>query len=148
MLDLIHMHVIPATYSLLPQEMASQRASAMLLSIGLQESGFANRRQVGGPARGFWQFEVSGVRGVLEHPATKTVACEVLKDLEYDPLMEAGWVQALLEHNDILACAFARMLLWTSALALADVDEAAEAWTFYLSCWRPGKPSGPTPLIA
>jgi hypothetical protein len=81
--------------------------------------------------------------------------------------MEAGWVQALLEHNDILACAFARMLLWTSALALADVDEAAEAWTFYLSCWRPGKPhpgpwaghyrdswqrvshpSGPTPLIA
>ena len=28
----------------------------MLLAIGLQESRFVHRRQIGGPACGFWQF--------------------------------------------------------------------------------------------
>jgi hypothetical protein len=167
MIDLIHMHIIPAAYSLLPPELASQRASAMLLAIGLQESRFQYRKQVGGSARGFFQFEVVGVRGVMEHPATKDLAVDVLKALEYEPWMDPALVYMALEHNDILACALARLLLATSKLPLPDVDESASAWGLYLACWRPGKPhaepwngryrdawgrvshpSGPTPLIA
>ena len=60
-------HTLPAAYSLLPAEMESAEATALLLSIGLQESQFTHRRQVGGPARGFYQFELSGVQGVLRH---------------------------------------------------------------------------------
>ena len=37
--------------------MDSAKARVMLLAIGLQESRFEHRRQIGGPARGFWQFE-------------------------------------------------------------------------------------------
>jgi hypothetical protein len=167
MLDLVHMHIIPAAYSLLPPELASQRASSMLLAIGLQESRFQYRKQVGGSARGFWQFEVVGVRGVMEHPATKDLAVDVLKALEYEPWIDPAMVYMALEHNDILACAMARLLLATSKLALPDVDEAGAAWALYLACWRPGKPheapwsgryrdawsrvshpQGPVPLIA
>ncbi len=45
----------------------------MLLAIGLQESRFEHRRQLGnGPARGFWQFEAGGgVKGVMTHLASR-----------------------------------------------------------------------------
>lgn len=166
-LDFIHMHVIPAAYSLLPPALASQRASSMLLAIGLQESRFQYRKQLGGSAKSFWQFEVVGVRGVMEHNATKDLAVEVLKALEYEPWIDPAMVYMALEHNDILACALARLLLVTSKMPLPDVDEPDAAWALYLACWRPGKPhvepwggryrdawervshpGGPVPLIA
>ena len=43
--------------ALLPAAMNTPQARCMLLAIGLQESRFVHRRQIGGPARGFWQFE-------------------------------------------------------------------------------------------
>ena len=47
--------VIPAALHMLPGHMDSPEARAMLLAIGLQESKLTYRRQVGGPAHGFWQ---------------------------------------------------------------------------------------------
>ena len=42
--------------ALLPSAMDTPQAHCMLLAIGLQESRFVHRRQIGGPACGFWQF--------------------------------------------------------------------------------------------
>jgi hypothetical protein len=38
----------------------SPKARMMLLVIGLQESRFEHRRQIGGPAVSFWQVEEGG----------------------------------------------------------------------------------------
>lgn len=132
--------VLPVAYALLPPEMGSRTASAMLLAIGLQESAFRHRRQISGPARGFWQFERGGVEGVLTHRASRDHATRVLEVLCYRGADVAA-VHAALEHNDVLACVFARLLLWTLPGALPK-DEHAEAdgWKQYLSAWRPGKP--------
>lgn len=137
MLDFTQRHTIPAAYSLLPSAMESDAATAMLLAIGLQESRFKHRQQIGGPAQGWWQFERGGgVIGVLSHDATKQHASEVCEILGYKP---NSWVvYGVLADNDVLAACFARLLLWTLPAPLPT--DADEAWRQYLEAWRPGKP--------
>lgn len=128
--------VIPATYSLLPS-MKSDEATAMLLAIGLQESRFVHRKQIGGPARGFWQFESGGGwRGVMNHSSTRAQFQHVLTALGYQvtPTYEA------LATDDILACCCARLLLWTLPRRLPGRFEKEEGWRQYIEAWRPGKP--------
>lgn len=139
-LDYLHRSVVPATYTLLPERMATQRATAMLLAIALQESKCIHRRQMGGgPARGFWQFEKDGgVAGVIAHHASRPAIGTVLETLRY-PVYADECYRAI-EHNDVLACAFARCLLWTLPAALPDRDEPDRAWSQYLDAWRPGTP--------
>lgn len=124
--------------TLLPVAMNSARADVMLLAIGLQESRFTHRRQIGGPARGFWQFERGGVAGVLEHPASRKHAVSVCAARGVDPTITN--VHLALEHDDVLAAAFARLLLWTDAKPLPALGDSATAWDYYLRNWRPGKP--------
>lgn len=133
--QIIRLAIEPA-YFLLPGDMASNEATVMLLAIGLQESRFKHRRQINGPARGFWQFEIAGVRGVMEHHATRGVAAQVLSALEYGDDVEQ--IHGALEHNDVLAAAFARLLLWTHPRPLPV--SGTEAWDYYLETWRPGRP--------
>lgn len=74
----IKAQAIEPAFLLLPARMESAEAVQMLLSIGLQESRFTYRRQIGGPARGFWQFERGGgVAGVLRHPSSRDAALKV-----------------------------------------------------------------------
>ena len=47
---------------------------------------------------------------------------------------------AALEHDDVLAAAFGRLLLWTDPRAPPAVGDESGAWALYLRCWRPGKP--------
>lgn len=129
---------LPAGLDLLPARMDSREARAMLLACALQESGFRHRRQVGGPARGWWQFEPIGVRGVLEHPASRTTAERVCELLRYPP--DPGALYEAIEHNDALACAFARLLLWRLPQRLPTRGESDYAWSQYIDCWRPGRP--------
>jgi hypothetical protein len=130
------------TFALLGSRYDSPRARAMLFAIGMQESRLTARRQHGGgPARGLWQFERGGgVVGVLEHEASSAaaVALCVLRDVEPDPLP----VWAALATDDVLACGFARLLLWTDRRTLpAMLAEANDiAWSYYIRNWRPGKP--------
>lgn len=135
-------HTIPAAYSLLPERMQSPNATAMLLAIGLQESEFAARRQLPkGPARGFWQFErAGGVVGVLEHRSTAHAIKKVLEALQYPVSSDSYTCHTAIEHNDVLACCFARLLLWTLPTALPGRLEIEVAWDQYLDAWRPGKP--------
>lgn len=144
MIDQVLRFTMPATRALLPSTMFdSPKAWAMLLAIGLQESKFLARRQDGhGPARGFWQFERGGgCRGVMTNPQTRELAADVLRDLRYGALVgKVREVHYTLHDNDVLACAFARLLLWTVPGALPARDNPAEGWRQYLEGWRPGAP--------
>lgn len=141
MTDYIRRYVIPAAFSLLPSAMVSEQAVPMLMAIGWQESRFAYRRQVNGPARGFWQFEAGGgVVGVLGHRDTKEPARRALVLLAYPHEPTPHGVHTAIEHNDVLACVLARLLLWTVPGDLPRQHEPDEAWRQYLSAWRPGKP--------
>lgn len=135
-------YTIPAAYTFLPERMQSPEATAMLLAIGLQESKFAARRQLPkGPARGFWQFErAGGVEGVLTHPDTWKPVRQVLNALSYPPEADSYACHTALEHNDVLAVCFARLLLWTLPERLPRRLEIDVAWNQYLRAWRPGKP--------
>lgn len=135
-------HTVPAAYSFLPEAMRSSEATAMLLAIGLQESKFSARRQLPkGPARGFWQFERGGgVYGVMNHRSTARHATRILDSLRYQKGMDDYKVHAALEHNDVLACCFARLLLWTIPSALPKRGDLDLSWGQYLAAWRPGKP--------
>lgn len=143
--------IYPAAFALLPPQMNSGPALAMLTAVALQESRFEHRRQMGhGPARGFWQFETGGVRGVLRHTASRASALAVCAVLGYDPDDVAGIHEALAD-NDVMACCFARLLLWTDARMLPQGPaQSVDGWAQYLACWRPGKPHASTwgPLFA
>lgn len=127
----------------LPTKMDTAAARVLLLAIGLQESRFVHRRQIGGPARGFWQFEQGGgVRGVLTHPASREEAYRICEARGVDPLASA--VYPALETDDVLAAAFARLLMWTDAWRLPAVGDVQGGWELYTRTWRPGKPHART----
>jgi hypothetical protein len=142
MIDQIARFVIPAALELLPPAMTSPEARAMLLAIGLQESEFRMRRQGGGgPARGFWQFEKPGIRGVVTHASSRKHLATVLGELRYGAALgQTVTLHGIVEHNDLLACIFARLLLWTLPDALPTANQAGVGWAQYLDAWRPGKP--------
>jgi len=136
--DVLQVAIYPGL-ALLPKQMNSPAAIAMLLTIGLQESRFTYRRQVGGPARGFYQFEkMGGVAGVLQHYQTSIIINGVLDRLQYDRSVSTSY--SAIEHNDVLATAFARLLLWTLPDTLPQKDEYERSWEQYIEAWRPGKP--------
>lgn len=130
---------IEPALAFLPTKMDTPEAMVMLLAIGLQESRFLHRRQIGGPARGFWQFERGGgVRGVLTHPASRDHAYRLCGGRGVDPVAAA--VYPALEHDDVLAAGFARLLMWTDANRLPVIGDAQGGWNLYARTWRPGKP--------
>ena len=145
MVDHVLTFTVPAAYSLLPPAMRSDKATAMLLAVGLHESdGFSARRQYNrGPAHGFWQFERTGTRGVLEHPRSEAAAAEVIAALRYQlptatPARQALEVFEAVTHNDTLACCLARLLLWTLPVPLPAEDDPSAAWAQYVQGWKPG----------
>lgn len=136
--EIIKTGIEPAL-ALLPAKMDTPAARVMLLAIGLQESRFQHRRQIGGPARGFWQFEQGGgVRGVLTHAASAVLARQVCEVRGVAPTSAAVYGQ--LESDDVLAAAFARLLLWTDPAQLPALTDSKSGWDLYARTWRPGKP--------
>lgn len=140
--DLHHVRhqIIGATYrEVLPGKFDSTAATVMLLAIGLQESRFEHRLQIGGPARSFWQFERGGgVLGVLRHASSSKHAAAVCLLRGILPTQDA--VYQRLMDDDLLGCAFARLLLYTDPGPLPAVGNAPGAWDYYIRNWRPGKP--------
>lgn len=131
---------IDPALALLPENMDSPQARVMLLAIGLQESRFQYRRQMGnGPAKGFWQFERGGgVKGCVNHPASAPHLRKLCEERGVDFTPQAIW--DAIEHDDVLAAGLARLLLWTDPGKLPAVDDADGGWSLYLRTWRPGKP--------
>ena len=132
--------IIEATLGhLLPGKFDGVVARVMLGAIGLQESEFLYHQQVGGPARSYWQFEqAGGIRGVLAFPATSQYAKAVCMLRAVAPT--EGDVYAAFLKDDLLACAFARLLLFTDRDPLPDLGDIKGSWDYYQRNWRPGKP--------
>ena len=126
---------------LLPPAMDVRPARALMLAVALQESRLMYRRQLDGPARGYFQFEQGGgIRGVLNNQSSKNLIQSVLLLLDYDPPGQEYICWTAVEHNDILAVVFARLLLWTSSRSLPLSTDPQAGWDYYTDCWRPGKP--------
>tara|TARA_R110000868_G_scaffold411755_1_gene708946 strand:- start:45185 stop:45664 length:480 start_codon:yes stop_codon:yes gene_type:complete len=131
--------VFADTFALLSPGMDSLPARAMLLTIGLQESRFEYRKQIGGPAHGFWQFEAGGgVKGVLSHTQTRAPIAHVCAARGVNPTVTDCYNAII--NDDILACAFARLLLYTVPGRLPNQDERNKGWAQYIDGWRPGAP--------
>lgn len=134
--------ILDAGLSLLPSNMDTPAARVHMLAFGLQESVMKHRYQVlngggKGPARGLWQFERGGgVLGVLQHPQSRVHAQRVCDARGVEPDSRSVW--ARMETDDALACAFARLLIWTDQLVLPAATDAEGAWRLYLRTWRPG----------
>lgn len=130
----------------LPVKMDRPAARVILLTIGLQESHFLYRRQLGnGPARSFLQFERGtkasrgGVWGIYLHPASKDLLREACAahGVPFDPMS----IWQAIEHNDVLAFICGRLLMWTDAQPLPALGDVDAAWSLYADrCWKPGKP--------
>lgn len=111
-------------------------AEGLLLAIALEETWLAYRRQIHGPAMGFWQFELGGVAGVLKHRASAAYASRWGFELLYAD--NANDIHPKLADNDILACIFARLLLYTDPAPLPSIDGDRACWEYYWRNWRPG----------
>lgn len=142
--DVLESAIVPAL-ALLPAGMDTDRARVMLVAIGLQESRLTYRRQIGGPARGLWQFERGteksrgGVWGVYLHPGSR----ELLRSLcaARHVIFTPDAIYAALESDDVLAAGVARLLLYTDPKQLPALTDAEGAWRLYTErTWRPGKP--------
>ena len=130
-------------FALLPACMESPQAEVMLLAIGLQESSFIHRRQLGnGPAKSFWQAEQGGgmVTGLLRYhdDRVRDLARGLCAVRGVEPTPSSVW--SAIEHDDVLAVGLARLLLWTDPAPLPALGDADGAWQLYLRTWRPGRP--------
>lgn len=136
--------VIAPALALFPAGLGMDSAAArcLLVAISDQEAEIKYRvQQPNGPAHGLWQFErAGGVQGVLQHPATRDLAAVVCREAKVAPNARA--VHIALVTDDLLACRFARLLLWSDARPLpAPTEENRNvAWHYYEDLWRPGKP--------
>lgn len=135
--DALYSIVRPALLSM-PPEYDSPEARVLLIAIGLQESGFRDKVQMVGPARGYWQFEMNGIRAVLEHPKSQAMATKCCLDAHRAPTVNS--VYRTLTDNDVLACQFARLLIYTDPLPLPECNDTLGAWDYYTRNWRPGRP--------
>ncbi|MGV8863250.1 MAG: hypothetical protein ACOH2T_19050 [Pseudomonas sp.] len=127
---------LKAGLALLPANMDTKLARQQLMTTGLQESRYIYRKQVKGPAVGFYQFETAGIRGVLTHETTKKHALAACAKEKVAPTVAAVYTALPQEQYDNLAVAFARLNLWWHHLPLPD--DAESAWKYYLHTWRPG----------
>lgn len=142
----INESIITPALSELPERFDSPEARVMLLAIGHQESGLTERVQRPirpgahhGPARGLWQFESGGgVVGVMRHRASATRARDICT--RRGVKLDAHEIHAALAEDDILACVFARLLLFTDPEPLPGIGARLTAWDYYLRNWRPGRP--------
>lgn len=132
---------IEPALSLLPPKMDTRAARVQVLAIWLQESELRHRRQMnGGPARGYPQFEVIGVRDVLTRGTSLLHARKALLELDYSVEISAQELHAVIEHHDVLAAVLSRLALWNVPRLLPALGDYDAAWQMYIDGWHPGKP--------
>lgn len=138
---LLQLAIEPALM-LLPSKMYGAGARAMLLATAIQETGLKHRRQVGGPALSWWQFDPgdqAALALVLRHPAASATALALLDQLGYWGETPES-IRLATEHNDVLAAGLARLLLWTLPGPLPYKRQIEKGWEQYLAAWNPGRP--------
>lgn len=136
--DVLAQVIVPALATL-PQAMDSPEARLLLLAIGAQESGYRARQQVGGPARGFWQFEINGVLAVMHNTRTAGLMFDWCR--ENDITYGSHSIYDQLDQDDELACVPARLMLWADPRPLPKIGDVQGAFDYYERGWMPGKPN-------
>lgn len=133
---------IDEAFGLLPVKLDSHYARVELAANGYQETKYLTRVQYGGgPARGYWQMEeTGGVHGVMNFKADggkiAALARSVCHARGVPFVRKAVW--EAMATDDVLATAFARLLMYTDAYPLPKTEQ--EGWAMYLRVWRPGRP--------
>lgn len=131
---------VDAAFLLLPAKMDSRAARVIHAAIGYQETKYLTRVQYGnGPARGYWQMEKGGgVKGVMQFGGqVGDLALKVCEARNVPFQRDLVW--AAMAEDDVLAAAFARLLMYTDASPLPSNQQ--EAWRMYANrVWNPGKP--------
>lgn len=115
------------TLDFMGEKYEGKLAERQLLAIALQESGLVHRVQVRGPARGFFQFEISGCQEALRLDRENFLAGYTARTL-YD----------VLPQEECVMVVAARLLLRRHPDPLPKLPEYG--WKQYMSLWRPGKP--------
>ena len=160
MSTIVRMAINEALTVLLPVKMNTQGSRLMMLAIQKQEDPEERRYQVvkrvagtlpeniigpktaKGPARSLWQFEIgneksrAGVYGVLSHRSTSTHIRLICEHYNVPATPKACW--EAIEHSDVLAACFARLLLWSDPLPLPAINDPEQAFQHYLRARRPG----------
>lgn len=115
----------------------SDKASVLVMTIAGQEGNWQHRRQIGGPARSFWQFEkFGGVAELLQKTPKQLSAICAYLDIPYDMTT----VFEAMAWNDTLSCAMGRLLVWQDPKSLPEIGDKDGSWAYYLRNWRPGAP--------
>lgn len=128
---------IEAGLELLPSNMRTAQAKVLLYATSRQENQKRLPKQIGGPAVGDYQMESGGgVKGVLEHSSTAALAASVCKARGITASRLT--VYEALQHDPVLAAAFARLLYYTDPKRLPVIGDEQGAWDVYLRTWRPG----------
>jgi hypothetical protein len=131
---------IDPALKLLPSRFDTRNARAMMMAIAWQESELKERTQLErGPARGYPQFELSGLIGVLKHQATAPAAAAFIHELDYSDLNPTQ-LHAVMQWDTVLMAGMTRLNLWWHTASLPNQDQRAEGWSYYMFCWRPGRP--------
>lgn len=142
-LHLLYNECVTPALAFLPPVMDSVPARIILGATTIQESDLRTRRQTGGPAVSFWQFEKIGIKEVLINPKTAAIAADACKFHNCEPSVNAVYEKFKLPEGDILAAIFARLNYWRVRDPLpkhnTPVAESAY-WLYYKNTWRPGKP--------
>lgn len=129
--------------------LSSPQATTLLLVIAKVESNCEWTAQrlkedIKGPARGLWQFERTGIKGILTHPNSRHRLINILDKMSinttqaFELLVTQIWNE--LEKDDIFACKVARLLLWTDPRRLPLINDYDRSYDYYIRNWRPGKP--------
>jgi hypothetical protein len=115
----------------------NDQSRLLLLVTAGQEGDWRYRRQMGGPARSFWQCEQGGaVADVMARcPTQLRNLCTYLAiDYDKNTIFEAmAW-------NDTLAVGIARLEYWLDPKPLPAIGDVDGSWDYYLKNWRPGAP--------
>jgi hypothetical protein len=136
--------VVRPTLSWLGQPYAGTAREVLLLAIALQESRLRWRVQMGvdgrpliNLGRSFFQFEQSGVSGVLNHKRCAWIH-ERIGALGYTPTVPV--IHDAMADNDTLATLMATALLWSDTRRLPELGDQHGSWLLYRRTWRPGYP--------
>lgn len=121
----------------------SPEAACQLLAQGMHESGYRYRyqrdslgRELPTLARGYWQFELDGVRAATTHRANGWIGGK-LADLGYGGADDRALHHAV-AHSELLMLLLARAMLWWVPEALPAIGDRDGAYAYYLRAWNPG----------
>lgn len=127
----------------------SDKAAVLVMTIAGQESNWQHRRQIGigqyhpqtVGARGYWQFESTWGGPVALNDVQQKTPRQLAAICSYleIPADELTLYEAV-AWNDTLACALARLLLWSDPRPLPEIGDKVASWSYYERNWRPGAP--------